>query len=42
MPTVEILLKAQSLSNNAKVVFHPGNGFLIMELQGPLANASTV
>lgn len=40
--TKEILLKAQSLSNNGKVVFHPGNGFLIMELQGPLANASTV
>ena len=40
--TKEILLKAQSLSNNGKVIFHPGNGFLIMELQGPLANASTV
>ena len=40
--TKEILLKVQSMSNNSKVVFHPGNGFLIMELQGPLANASTV
>ena len=40
--TKEILLKAQSLSNNGKVIFHNGNGFLIIEFQGPLANASTV
>ena len=38
----EILLKVQSMSDNSKVVFQPGNGFLIMELQGPLANASTI
>ena len=40
--TKEILLKVQSLSNNGKVIFHNGNGFLIIEFQGPLANASTV